>query len=249
MKTQANRFVLPFFILLFFVSFHLVAQDSPIQSHQLSVPAGPITTIEFEEPVHDYGVILDGEVVSRVFTFTNTGEEPLILIEAKGSCGCTVPQWPRDPIAPGETASITVEFNSKHKRGMQNKKVTITANTDPAQTFIYMKGKVIAADEDGVDLPNVSVHEAETKINKDCFAIYPNPTAEILKLEVEQNNIGRSGIISIFSQGGQLMARRKIETFENAVEFDVSHYPSGTYVANVQVGEDKPESRCFVVVE
>ena len=107
------------------------------------VPTGPTTDMTFSETEFDFGTITEGEKVSHTYMFKNTGNEPLILSNAKGTCGCTVPKWPRDPIAPGDTGEITVEFNSKNKRGQKNQKVTITANTNPPQTFIYLKGEVL----------------------------------------------------------------------------------------------------------
>ncbi|KGE85639.1 DUF1573 domain-containing protein [Phaeodactylibacter xiamenensis] len=112
---------------------------------QPAAPAGPTTTMTFEETEFDFGTVNEGEKVSHTYTFTNTGDEPLILSNAKGSCGCTVPSWPREPIAPGATGEITVEFNSKNKKGKRNQKVTITANTNPPQSFIYLKGDVTPA--------------------------------------------------------------------------------------------------------
>ena len=107
-----------------------------------AVPTGPTTVMEFDATDFDFGMVDEGEKVSHTYNFKNTGSEPLILSNAKGSCGCTVPKWPKEPIAPGESGVITVEFNSKNKKGKRNQKVTITANTDPAQTFIYLKGEV-----------------------------------------------------------------------------------------------------------
>lgn len=107
-----------------------------------AVPSGPTTVMSFDETTFDFGTVTEGEKVSHTYAFKNTGDEPLILQNAKGSCGCTVPQWPREPIAPGASGEITVEFNSKGKAGDRNQKVTITANTNPAQSFIYLKGKV-----------------------------------------------------------------------------------------------------------
>lgn len=109
---------------------------------QPEVPSGPTTTMTFDETTFDFGTIEEGEIVSHTYKFTNTGSEPLILSDAKGSCGCTVPSWPREPIAPGASAAITVEFNSKNKSGQKNQKVTITANTNPPQSFIYLSGMV-----------------------------------------------------------------------------------------------------------
>lgn len=114
----------------------------------VAAPTGPTTSLEWAATEFDFGTIDQGEAVEHSFTFTNTGSEPLIISNAKGSCGCTVPQWPREPIAPGATAAIDVRFDSKGKRNKQNKKVTITANTDPAQSFIFLKGEVNAPEVD-----------------------------------------------------------------------------------------------------
>jgi hypothetical protein len=109
-----------------------------------TVPTGPTTTVQFETSEFDFGTIEQGEKVSHVFKFTNTGNEPLVINSAKATCGCTVPKWPNEPIAPGKGGEIMVEFDSKGKSGMQNKKVTITANTNPQQTFVYVKGNINA---------------------------------------------------------------------------------------------------------
>ena len=103
---------------------------------------GPMTTIEFKEATFDFGEVDQGDKIAHRYKFTNTGSEPLIIKNAKGSCGCTVPKWPKDPIAPGESGEMFVEFDTKGKKGMQAKRVTITANTDPVNTYITIKGKV-----------------------------------------------------------------------------------------------------------
>jgi Protein of unknown function (DUF1573) len=109
-------------------------------------PTGPITKIEILETTYDFGTVKDGEKVKHVYKFKNTGKEPLIISDAKGSCGCTVPDWPREPIAPGKMGEIKVEFDSKNKGteegSPQVKKVTLTANTDPVQSFLTIKGIV-----------------------------------------------------------------------------------------------------------
>lgn len=111
-----------------------------------AVPVGPLTTIEFAETEHDFGTVAEGEKVTHVYKFTNTGEEPLIISNAKATCGCTVPQWPREPIAPGASDEIKVQFDTKNKGkvggGLQSKRVTITANTDPVNSYVTIKGKV-----------------------------------------------------------------------------------------------------------
>lgn len=118
-----------------------------------AAPAGPTTVMAFNETTFDFGTVNEGEKVAHTYVFKNTGNEPLILSDAKGSCGCTVPDWPREPIAPGAEAEVTVEFNSKGKKGKRNQKVTITANTNPPQTFIYLTGEVLSTEA----APNIQV--------------------------------------------------------------------------------------------
>ena len=112
---------------------------------EAAAQTGPTTLVTFKETTFDYGKVKDGDVVKHEYKFTNTGKEPLIISDAKGSCGCTVPTWPKDPIAPGASSTIHVEFNSKGKLGPQSKKVTLTANTNPAQTYLTIKGEVTPA--------------------------------------------------------------------------------------------------------
>ncbi|MFK7908285.1 MAG: DUF1573 domain-containing protein [Chitinophagales bacterium] len=105
-------------------------------------PNIPKTTMSFSDMTHDFGNITEGDKVSHVFAFTNNGDEPLIINSAKGSCGCTVPDWPKEPIPPGGESQIKVEFNSKGKAGKQTKTVTINANTDPNPTRLTIKAEV-----------------------------------------------------------------------------------------------------------
>ena len=114
---------------------------------QVQEPAGPLTSISFNEYVHDFGVMDEGDVVVHTFEFTNTGAEPLILDKCKGSCGCTVPEWPREPIPVGGAGEIKVRFNSKNKPGVQNKTVTLTANTWPTTQRLQIKANVVKEGE------------------------------------------------------------------------------------------------------
>lgn len=105
--------------------------------------------IEFEKEVHDYGTIENGANGECTFEFKNTGNAPLIISNAKGSCGCTVPSWPKEPIAPGGTASIKVKYDTK-RPGAINKSVTITSNAANEPTkVIRIKGNVKAAPTSG----------------------------------------------------------------------------------------------------
>jgi len=100
--------------------------------------------IEFKKETHDYKTVEYGGDGTCEFEFTNTGTAPLIISNAKGSCGCTVPQWPRDPIMPGASASIKVKYDTK-RPGAINKSVTITSNaTNTPTKVIRIKGNVSA---------------------------------------------------------------------------------------------------------
>jgi len=119
---------------------------TPTATPQANIPAGPLTTIEFPDTTFDFGEIEEGEKVNHVYVFKNTGSEPLVISNAKGSCGCTVPDWPREPIPAGGTGEIKVQYDSKGKGTVEgraeSKRVTLTANTDPANSYLTIKGKV-----------------------------------------------------------------------------------------------------------
>jgi hypothetical protein len=110
--------------------------------------------ISFEKETHDYGTIKNGANGTCTFEFKNTGNAPLILSNAKGSCGCTVPTWPKEPIAPGATGVISVKYDTK-RQGAINKSVTITSNaTNEPNKVIRIKGTVLPAPENGTPVNN-----------------------------------------------------------------------------------------------
>lgn len=97
---------------------------------------------KFEKEIFDFGVIQEGESVQTSFKFKNVGKTPLIITDATATCGCTVPEYPKTPIKPGEEGTITVVFNSQGKLGMQDKVVTITSNANPAAEGLHLVGEV-----------------------------------------------------------------------------------------------------------
>ena len=99
--------------------------------------------IEMLETSYNFGEMLQGESVTHDFILKNTGEADLIISAAKGSCGCTVPEWPKTPIAKGEEAAIKVTFNSAGKSGKQNKTVTLVTNAIPNTKVLTINGNVI----------------------------------------------------------------------------------------------------------
>jgi len=98
--------------------------------------------ISFSKTEHDFGQINEGDIVETVFSFKNTGKSELIIINAVGSCGCTVPQWPKEPILPGEAGEINVKFNSNGKPNNQRKTITLTTNTAKGKEQVVIKAQV-----------------------------------------------------------------------------------------------------------
>ena len=124
--------------------------------------AGP--QIEFERTEHDYGEIEQGGNGKTEFTFTNTGTEPLIISKAKGSCGCTVPTWPKEPIAPGAKATIEVKYDTK-RIGPISKSVTITSNSvDNSTALLKIKGSVKAKPTEEDAMPASKTLEGATPV-------------------------------------------------------------------------------------
>ncbi|MGB1449470.1 MAG: DUF1573 domain-containing protein [Flavobacteriaceae bacterium] len=108
-----------------------------------AVSNAPVMT--FDKTIHDFGNIQEGERVETLFTFTNTGKSDLVISDARGSCGCTVPEYPKNTaIAPGGTGQIRVSFDSSNKPNLQQKTVTISANTDSGRETIRIKAMVQA---------------------------------------------------------------------------------------------------------
>jgi hypothetical protein len=103
--------------------------------------------IKFDKEEHDFGTLLQGEVVTYSFHFTNTGNMPLIISEVGSSCGCTVGDYPHEPIAPGEKGDIKVTYNSSGHHGFQSRFLTVMSNTNPAKTTLRIKGTVQTPDQ------------------------------------------------------------------------------------------------------
>lgn len=104
--------------------------------------AGKIAVMEFDETTHDFGTINSGDKVEHTFTFTNKGTSDLLISEAKASCGCTVPNYTKTPVKPGERGEVSVSFNSAGKSGNQNKSVTVTANTEKGSEVLKFTANV-----------------------------------------------------------------------------------------------------------
>ena len=124
----------------------LFAQNGPENTEVTTPPVienPDAAVMSFEKDLVDYGTIEQGSDPFREFSFTNTGKEPLIITNAKGSCGCTIPEWPKEPINPGESSVIKVRYDTK-RIGAFTKTVTISSNAKTPSKVIKIKGKVEA---------------------------------------------------------------------------------------------------------
>lgn len=112
-----------------------VSADQPLDTAKMA-------RIVFEQPDFDFGQANEGDVVEHAYKFKNTGAVPLLISNARASCGCTVPEWPKDPIPPGGTGEITAKFNTADRGGDQKKVITVTANSWPQEKEVVLHGFV-----------------------------------------------------------------------------------------------------------
>ena len=129
-----NKNIILFSVALLF-SLTTIAQENTIKTE----PAKP--TIQFDKDVHDYGEIEFASDGMCKFEFTNTGTEPLVLTSVKASCGCTTPQWTKDPVKPGEKGEITVKYNTR-STGTFNKSITVYSSGNSGPIILRIKGMV-----------------------------------------------------------------------------------------------------------
>jgi hypothetical protein len=123
----------------------LLAFGQPVADEKKENPNAP--EISFIKEVHDFGTIDQGANGTYEFVFKNSGKEPLVITNAQGSCGCTVPSWPKEPIKPGATGTIKVTYDTK-RLGAFNKTVTINSNAKSSVKTITVKGNVQAIPEE-----------------------------------------------------------------------------------------------------
>lgn len=130
------------FAFLAAMTFTISCSQTSQANNKVDIDAqGPI--IKFENLEHDFGTIENGADGSCKFVFSNTGTEPIVLSNVQSSCGCTIPQWPKEPIAPGASSSIDVKYDTK-RTGVFSKSITVTSNGSEAPIVLKIKGTVLA---------------------------------------------------------------------------------------------------------
>jgi hypothetical protein len=130
------------FTLLLFIAVLASACTSESTENKSTVNKATVPVMTFAKESHDFGQINEGDKVVFDFFFTNTGKSALIISSAAATCGCTVPEYPKQPLAPGKTGIIHVVFNSTGKSGMQNKTITLTTNSFKGNEELHLVGNV-----------------------------------------------------------------------------------------------------------
>lgn len=113
---------------------------NPVSASGTADDAMPV--IRFNKTEHDFGQLIQGEKLSCVFRFSNTGKSDLLIAKVSTSCGCTATEYSKDPIPPGGEGKIEITFDSGHQRGIQNKTITVLTNTKPSSTVLRIKAQI-----------------------------------------------------------------------------------------------------------
>ena len=121
--------------------------ENPISDNDTTIDHSKLPKFEFEETSFDFGVLVEGEKVAHGFKYKNVGKTDLIISSVSTTCGCTVPNYSKEPLKPGDEAELEVVFSSSGKKGMQHKTITILANTQPNRTYLEIMAEVVTPDE------------------------------------------------------------------------------------------------------
>jgi len=151
-KIRVMKKLLLSFSLLAFIAVGVQAQETKTAPAAVKVENPNAGVMTFETEVVDYGTIEQGSDGVREFVFTNTGKEPIVISNTRGSCGCTVPVTPKEPILPGKKGVIKVKYDTK-RLGAINKSVTITSNSSTPTKVVRIKGKIVAPQTSPVKAP------------------------------------------------------------------------------------------------
>lgn len=137
-----KKYILTFAMAIFAVTSFVNAQTAPETTEAEEVIDSNAAVIEFGSDVLDYGTINKGDDPLRVINFKNTGKSPLVITNCQGSCGCTVPECPKEPIMPGQSGELKVRYDTK-RVGNFNKTVTIKSNASNSTVYLKIKGVVL----------------------------------------------------------------------------------------------------------
>lgn len=153
----------------------------------------------FSDTFHDFGKIKEnGGLVTYKFNFTNTGDQPIIITNVQASCGCTTPEWPKNPVAPGTKAAITVSFDPKGRPSTFTKQITVTSNSVNNPVVLTITGDVSPKDQTVEDVYMFKMGDLRLKSNNVTFATIYN--TEVKKVELEVTNVSSKALAISFEK-------------------------------------------------
>lgn len=151
-KSKTSKDMNRFFLTLICAASSLIAFAQPTTTEPVVDPTAPKLTFETTE--YNFDSIVQGDTVKYTFTFKNTGKTPLVINDVTVGCGCTVPKYSKEPIAPGKKGTIYVEFRSAGKMGQQEKPITVISNNGGGNVVLFLRGKVVAKAASGAGTMN-----------------------------------------------------------------------------------------------
>ncbi|MCS7004671.1 MAG: DUF1573 domain-containing protein [Cytophagales bacterium] len=204
--------------------------------------------MKFEKEEHDFGDIKEGTIAEYSFKFKNTGNAPIVITNVQASCGCTTPEWPKEPVMPGETAIIKAAYNSKSRPGNFFKTITITSNATEPTKIIKIKGNVVMPDQQpsnpqGSIQPQKS-YKIEFKPNE--LHIGRVQVGSTIIKKVNFQNLGEApfSIRSLSSTCNCVTLKSPIFNIQpgSSGSFELVYYPTKSYqgVQTIQVITDVP---------
>jgi hypothetical protein len=134
---------MPKIVLFSFIALIALSCNTGSGNNGTAAPVRDSTTVQILDSAYDFGKATEGEKVDFSFRFRNTGDHPLVIRDARASCGCTKPTWPKEPIPPGAMATIKAEFNSEGRVGPAYKVITVLSNAKPGFPPLKLTGVVV----------------------------------------------------------------------------------------------------------
>lgn len=149
---------------------------------------------KFEEEVHTFDAIIEGEVATHDFKFTNVGDQPIIVSHVQPACGCTAPSWTREPVAPGKQGTITVAYNSAGRPGPYTKTVTISSNAKPGALALTFKGVVLKKPEEVAATEAAKANSPKLLLDKQTIALGKLEVGQTANAKFIVKNTGKSDL-------------------------------------------------------
>ncbi|WMJ73581.1 DUF1573 domain-containing protein [Cytophagaceae bacterium ABcell3] len=151
-------------------------------------------SFKFTEEKHDFGLIEEGVQATYEFEFVNTGSTPITISDVRPSCGCTTPEWPKEPVGPGQKGTIKASYNSQGRPGVFNKSITITSNSVEPTKVLFIKGIVEKKEEKEEPSAEDLKNSATINLNKEKHHFGKIERGQKVSLKVEVKNTGKEAL-------------------------------------------------------